>query len=147
ILNELNVPYVITQPSYSMLNRWIEHNQLLETQDSIGGGTICYSALAQGMLTNKYINDIPQDSRAKNPDSMWLKEKDITDELRSKLRKLDEIAKKRGQSIAQMALAWCLRDERMTSTLISTSKLLQLLENLKTLDNLSFSNEDQKSFV
>jgi len=142
ILNELNVPFVITQPSYSMLNRWIEHNQLLETQDSIGGGTICYSALAQGMLTNKYINDIPQDSRAKNPDSMWLKEKDITDELRSKLRKLDEIAKKRGQSIAQMALAWCLRDERMTSTLISTSKLLQLLENLKTLDNLSFSNEE-----
>ena len=70
------------------------------------------------MLTNKYIHNIPADSRAKNPDSLWLKEKDITDELRAKLRKLDEIAKRRGQSIAQMALAWCLRDERMTSTLI-----------------------------
>ncbi|MBN3490017.1 aldo/keto reductase [Acholeplasma equirhinis] len=142
MLDEMNVPYVITQPSYSMLNRWLEHDNLLQTQNEIGGGTICYSALQQGLLTNKYINDIPVDSRAKNPDSMWFSEKNITDEARAKLMKLDVIAKSRSQSIAQMALAWCLRDERMTSTLISTSKITQLHENLKTLENLTFTNEE-----
>lgn len=142
ILSELNVPYVITQPSYSMLNRWLEKDQLLKTQYDLGGGTICFSALQQGLLTNKYIDDIPKDSRAKNPNSFWLKEKDITPELRDKLKKLNEVAKKRGQSIAQLALAWAIRDEKMTSTLISTSKLSQLLENLKTLENLTFSQQE-----
>src|SRR5690606_16542407 len=145
ILSELNVPYVITQPSYSMLNRWLEHDTLLETQYELGGGTICYSALQQGLLTNKYINDIPADSRAKNPTSWWLSEKDITPELRAKLRKLDQIAKSRGQSIAQMALAWTLRNPKMTSTLISTSKIDQLKENLKTLERLDFSDDELKA--
>ncbi len=145
ILNELNVPYVITQPSYSMLNRWLENDQLLETQYDLGGGTICYSALQQGLLTNKYINDIPADSRAKNPTSWWLSEKDITPELRAKLKRLDQIAKNRGQSIAQMALAWTLRNPKMTSTLISTSKIDQLKENLKTLERLDFSEDEIKS--
>ncbi len=142
ILDQLNVPYVITQPSYSMLNRWIEQDHLLETQDSLGGGTICYSALAQGLLTNKYINDIPADSRAKNPNSWWFTEKNITPEARERLKKLDVIAKSRGQSIAQLALAWTLRNPKMTSTLISTSKIQQLEENLKTLDNLAFSDHE-----
>ncbi len=145
ILSELNVPYVITQPSYSMLNRWLENDRLLETQYELGGGAICYSALQQGLLTNKYINDIPDDSRAKNPTSWWLSEKDITPELRAKLKKLDQIAKGRGQSIAQMALAWTLRNPKMTSTLISTSKIDQLKENLKTLERLDFSDDELKA--
>lgn len=94
ILNELNVPYVITQPSYSMLNRWLENDQLLETQYDLGGGTICYSALQQGLLTNKYINDIPADSRAKNPTSWWLSEKDITPELRGETQEIRSNSKK-----------------------------------------------------
>ncbi|WIF88035.1 aldo/keto reductase [Acholeplasma laidlawii] len=142
ILDELNVPYVITQPSYSMLNRWLEKDNLLETQSKLGGGVICYSALQQGLLTNKYITGIPSDSRAKNPDALWFKEKDVTPEVVEKLKKLDLIASKRGQTIAQMALVWTLRDERMTSTLISTSKPKQLEENLAALDNMSFTEDE-----
>ncbi|RJX25264.1 MAG: L-glyceraldehyde 3-phosphate reductase [Acholeplasma sp.] len=142
ILDELKVPYVITQPSYSMLNRWIEKDHLLETQHELGVGTICFSALAQGKLTNKYIGGIPEDSRAKNPNSMWLKEKDITPELKALLMKLDVVAQKRGQSIAQLALAWVLRNPYMTSTLISTSKISQLHENLKTLEHLNFTDDE-----
>lgn len=142
ILRELHVPYVITQPKYSMLDRFIEDDGLIETQFELGGGTICYSTLAQGKLTNKYIDSIPEDSRAKNPASQFLNEKDITDELRAKLRKLDVIAKKRGQSIAQMALAWSLRNPKMTSTLISVSKIEQLYENLETIKNLEFSEAE-----
>jgi len=145
ILKELNVPFVITQPSYSMLNQWIEKDQLLETQNHLGGGTICYSALQQGLLTNKYINEIPKDSRAKSPSSLWLKEKDITEDYRERMKRLDVIAKKRNQSIAQLALAWTLRNEKMTSTLISTSKLSQLYENLETLKYLEFSNDELES--
>ncbi len=144
ILKELNVPYVITQPSYSMLNRFVETNGILDTQEELGVGTICFSALAQGRLTNKYISGIPEDSRAKKAHSLWLKEKDITPELQDKLKNLDVIAHKRGQSIAQMALAWVLRNPKMTSTLISTSKIEQLEENLKTLDNLSFTEDELK---
>jgi len=142
ILDRLNVPYVITQPSYSMLNRWIEKDNLLETQYSLGGGVICYSALQQGLLTNKYIGDIPSDSRAKNPDALWFKERDITPEIVEKLIKLDVVAKKRGQSIAQMALVWTLRNEKMTSTLISTSKVKQLEENLEALNNMHFTDDE-----
>lgn len=142
ILDALHVPYVITQPSYSMLNRWLEKDNLLDTQYSLGGGTICYSALAQGLLTNKYINDIPEDSRAKNPQSWWFSEKNITEEVRNTLKQLDVIAKNRGQSIAQLALAWTLRDPKMTSSLISTSKPAQLQENLKTLERLDFTADE-----
>ncbi|MBU1142049.1 MAG: aldo/keto reductase [Firmicutes bacterium] len=142
ILRELNVPFVITQPSYSMLNKWIEKDNLLETQFSLGGGTICFSALQQGLLTNKYITEIPNDSRAKNPNSFWLKEKDITPEYREKMKKLDVIARNRNQTIAQLALAWTLRNEKMTSTLISTSKISQLYENLETLNHLDFTIDE-----
>ena len=142
LLDEMDVPYIITQPSYSMLNRWIETDNLLDTQYSLGGGTIAYSVLAQGKLTNKYINEIPEDSRAKNKAAIWFTEKDITDELRAKLVKLDQISQRRGQNIAQMALAWALRNPKLTSVLISTSKLSQLDDNLKTLENLEFSEAE-----
>ena len=142
LLDEMDVPYIITQPSYSMLNRWIETDNLLDTQYSLGGGTIAYSVLAQGKLTNKYINEIPEDSRAKNKAAIWFTDKDITDELRAKLVKLDQISQRRGQNIAQMALAWALRNPKLTSVLISTSKLSQLDDNLKTLENLEFSEAE-----
>lgn len=145
ILDALHVPYVITQPSYSMLNRWLEKDNLLDTQNSLGGGVICYSALQQGLLTNKYITGIPSDSRAKNPDALWFKERDITPKVVDKLKKLDEVAKKRGQSIAQMSLVWTLRNENMTSTLISTSKPKQLEENIQALENMTFTDDELKT--
>lgn len=142
ILRELNVPYVITQPNYSMLSRWIEDDKLLDTQYEIGGGTIAYSILAQGLLSNKYINGIPDDSRAKNTDIVFLNEDNINDELREILTKLKVIADNRNQSISQMALAWSLRDEKLTSALIGVRTLEQLKENLAALDNLEFSDEE-----
>ncbi|CCV65911.1 aldo-keto reductase [Paracholeplasma brassicae] len=142
ILDELNVPYVITQPSYSMLNRWIEKDGLLETQTELKAGTICFSVLQQGKLTNKYIGGIPEDSRAKKAYIQFLNEKDIDETLREKLIKLNEIAKKRNQSIAQMALAWAVRNPKMTSALISVSKMSQLKENLETLKNLTFTEDE-----
>ena len=145
-LDEMNVPYVITQPSYSMLNRKIETDRLLDTQyDLLHRGTIAYSALAQGRLSNKYIDDIPMDSRAKNRNLPFLKESNITPELIEKLKKLDVIAKNRGQTIAQMALAWTIRDPRMTSTLIGVRTLEQLYENLETLKHLDFSDEEKSA--
>ena len=144
ILKRLNVPYVITQPSYSMLNRWIEHDNLLETQNSLGGGTICFSALSQGRLSNKYIHGIPEDSRAKKDYIIFLHERDITPDLIEKLKKLDIIARRRNQTISQMALAWVLRNPKMTSTLIGISKIEQLKENLDALNNLEFSEEEIK---
>lgn len=142
LLDEMNVPYVITQASYSMLNRWIESDNLLENQFKLGGGTIAFSVLQQGQLSNKYIDSIPEDSRAKNVYAQFLNEKDINEALRSKLKKLKVIADARGQTISQLALAWALRNEKMTSVLISTSKVSQLEENLKTLENLDFTEEE-----
>lgn len=142
ILKELNVPFVITQPSYSMLNRQIEEDKLPETVNKLGGGVIAYSVLARGRLTNKYIGGIPEDSRAKNKHISFLTEDDITEELRTTLIKLDEIAKSRGQNVAQMALSWALRDELITSVLVSTSKLHQLHENLEVIEKLEFTKEE-----
>lgn len=142
MLRELNVPYVITQPSYSLLNRWLEEDNLLETQHALGGGVIAYSVLQQGLLTNKYINDIPLDSRALNKDALWLNKENVTPRLQKLLAKLDRISKKRGQNIAQMCIAWALRDLKMTSVLISTSKISQLYDNLDALNNLDFSSKE-----
>lgn len=142
ILKELKVPFVITQPSYSMLNRWIEEDKLPTTVNKLGGGVIAYSVLAQGRLTNKYIKEIPEDSRAKKDYIVFLSENDITEELRHKLIKLDQIAKSRGQNIAQMALSWSLRDELVTSALISTSKISQLHDNLQSIEKLTFTKEE-----
>ncbi|MDL2292392.1 aldo/keto reductase [Acholeplasma sp. OttesenSCG-928-E16] len=144
ILNELNVPYVITQPSYSMLNRWIEDDKLLETQNSLGAGTIAYSVLQQGLLTNKYIKSIPRDSRVANKEAIWIDSTDVTDELRELLKALNAVAKKRKQTIAQLAIAWALKNELMTSVLISTSKIAQLKENLQVIDKMNFTAEEIK---
>ena len=142
ILKELNVPYIITQPKYSMLERKIEKDDLLNTQNELGGGTICFSVLAQGMLSEKYIDGIPEDSRAMKKEIVFLKPENITQELRNNLKKLKEIAELREQSLSQMAIAWALRDEKMTSVLIGASKATQIRENLKALENLNFSKEE-----
>jgi L-glyceraldehyde 3-phosphate reductase len=133
ILRELGTPLLIHQPSYSMLNRWIE-DDLLDTLDREGVGCIVFSPLAQGMLSDKYLNGIPEGSRASRDGS--LSPRMITDEAVEKLRGLDAIAQRRGQSLAQLALAWTLRDPRVTSTLVGVSSLGQLEANLAALENL-----------
>ena len=139
ILGELGTPLLIHQPSYSMLNRWVEGG-LLDTLEKIGAGCIAFSPLAQGMLTNKYLNGIPSDSRMAEGSSL---SKDLLTEQNLKhIRALDEIAQRRGQSLAQMALAWLVRDERMTSVVIGASSVAQLEQNIAALDNLDFSAEE-----
>jgi L-glyceraldehyde 3-phosphate reductase len=142
ILKHLNVPYLITQPSYSMLNRWIEKDNLLNNEYKLGGGTIAYSILQQGILSNKYLDNDLKDARINKPNNFVNKR--YTKENIEKLKKLEVIASSRKQSISQMAIAWSLRNEKMTSVLISTSKLTQLDENLKALDNLVFTKEEIK---
>ena len=139
ILGELGTPLLIHQPSYSMLNRWVEGG-LLDTLEQIGAGCIAFSPLAQGMLTNKYLDGIPSDSRMAEGSSL---SKDMLTEQNLKhIRALDEIAQRRGQSLAQMALAWLVRDERMTSVVIGASSVAQLEQNIAALDNLDFSAEE-----
>ena len=139
ILGELGTPLLIHQPSYSMLNRWVEGG-LLDTLEQIGAGCIAFSPLAQGMLTNKYLDGIPSDSRMAEGSSL---SKDLLTEQNLKhIRALDEIAQRRGQSLAQMALAWLVRDERMTSVVIGASSVAQLEQNIAALDNLDFSAEE-----
>jgi L-glyceraldehyde 3-phosphate reductase len=139
ILRDLGTPLLIHQPSYSMLNRWIEDG-LLDTVDKLGVGCIVFSPLAQGMLTDKYLNGIPPDSRAAQSGS--LSPNLLSDEALARIRALNEIAGKRGQSLAQMALAWTLRDPRVTSTLIGASSVAQLEANIGALDRLDFSPEE-----
>jgi L-glyceraldehyde 3-phosphate reductase len=139
IMRDLGTPLLIHQPSYSMLNRWIE-NGLLDTLESEGIGCIAFSPLAQGMLTTKYLNGIPDDSRVRTGiafDNSLLSEENI-----AHVRALNELAKRRGQSLAQMAIAWTLRDPRVTSALIGVSSLQQLEDNLGAVDNLEFSNDE-----
>ncbi|MFW6309287.1 MAG: L-glyceraldehyde 3-phosphate reductase [bacterium] len=140
ILNDLGTPFLITQPSYSMFNRWIEDDGLLDKQEELGIGSIVFSPLAQGLLTTKYLNEIPEDSRVAK-DTGSLSEEDITEKKLNKIQKLNEIAEKRGQTLTQMALAWVLRD-RVTSALVGVSKVSQLEENVGALDNLEFSQEE-----
>jgi L-glyceraldehyde 3-phosphate reductase len=139
ILRSLGTRLLIHQPSYSMLNRWIEA-ELLDTLESEGVGCIVFSPLAQGMLTDKYLDGIPQGSRASRESS--LSPDLLTDETLAKIRALNEIAGRRGQSLAQMALAWTLRDPRVTSTLIGASSVGQLEANVAALDNLEFTPEE-----
>jgi len=136
ILADLGTPLLIHQPSYSLLNRWIEP-ALLDTLGDLGVGCIGFSPLAQGMLTDKYLNGIPPDSRAAENSS--LSPDLLTDEALGKIRALNEIAEGRGQSLAQLALAWTLRDARMTSTLIGASSVGQLEDSLGALANLDFT--------
>ncbi len=142
ILKRLGTPCLIHQPSYSMVNRWIEADGLLDTLEAEGIGAIVFSPLAQGMLTDKYLNGVPDDSRAKL--SHFFNPKFLTQENIDRVRQLDAIAKRRGQSLAQMALAWVLRDKRVTSALIGASRPEQVADSVKTLDNLAFADEELK---
>jgi len=139
ILRELGTPLVIHQPSYSMLNRWIEPD-LLDALGELGIGCIVFSPLAQGMLTDKYLDGIPAGSRASRNGS--LSPELINDQALAKIRALNEIASRRGQSLAQLALAWTLRDPRVTSALIGASSVEQLEANVASLDNLEFSADE-----
>jgi L-glyceraldehyde 3-phosphate reductase len=139
ILDNLGTPLLIHQPSYSMLNRWIEPD-LLDTLGELGVGCIGFSPLAQGMLTDKYLNGIPADSRAAENSS--LSPDLLTDDAMERIRALNELAKRRGQSLAQLALAWTLRDPRMTSTLVGASSVAQLEDSLHALGNLALSDDE-----
>jgi L-glyceraldehyde 3-phosphate reductase len=139
ILRDLGTPLLIHQPSYSMLNRWIEKG-LLDVLGREGVGCITFSPLAQGMLTDRYLNGIPEDSRAARDDSF--SPRLLSDENLEHIRALNEIATRRGQSLAQLALAWTLRDERVTSTLIGASSVAQLEQNLAALQRLDFDADE-----
>ena len=140
ILRELGTPCIIHQPKYSMFERWVEDG-LLDTLEQNGVGCIPFSPLAQGMLTGKYLNGIPEDSRAAKPHGFLQKEA-LTPERLDQIRSLNELAKQRGQTLAQMALSWLLKDPRITSVLVGASSSLQLLDSLSCLDNLSFAEEE-----
>ncbi len=139
IFKELKTPFVIHQPRYNMFDRWVEDG-LLDVLEDAGAGSIAFVPLAQGLLTNKYLNEIPEDSRAKKP-SGALQEKDITPEKLNKVRRLNVMAKNRGQTLAQMAIVWVLRGQ-VTSALIGASKVAQIEENVKALDNMDFSPQE-----
>jgi L-glyceraldehyde 3-phosphate reductase len=140
LLSEAGVPLLIHQPSYSMFNRWIEADGLLDTLESFGAGCIAFSPLAQGLLTNRYLDGIPTDSRVATGGAM---DRDmITDDRLTKVRALADIAARRGQSLAQMALAWALRDPRMTSLVIGASSVRQLEENVAALDGPDFDADE-----
>jgi L-glyceraldehyde 3-phosphate reductase len=140
ILVEMGVPCLIHQPSYSMFNRWIERG-LLEVLDKEGIGCITFSPLAQGMLTDKYLKGIPEDSRVVKASHYFPKEY-LSEKNLANVRALNEIARQRGQSLAQMALAWCPRDARITTVLIGASRPEQIGENVAALDSLEFSKEE-----
>jgi L-glyceraldehyde 3-phosphate reductase len=139
ILREMGTPLLIHQPSYSMLNRWIE-GDLLDTLETEGVGCIAFSPLAQGMLTDRYLNGIPAGSRASL--GKFLTPEMLTPETLKHVRALNEMAAARGQSLAQMALAWGLRDERVTSVLIGASSVAQLEDSLASVDRLDFTAEE-----
>lgn len=141
ILQELHCPFIINQNRYSIFDRTIEKNGLLESAISAKKGVIIFSPLAQGLLTNRYLNGIPSDSRVKT-DGRFLSEKSITAETLEKIKKLNKIASERGQSLAQMSLAWLYSKNGITSVLIGASKPEQILENLKMTNNLQFTSEE-----
>ena len=139
ILRELGTPLLIHQPSYSMLNRWVEED-LLDVLEDEGVGCIAFSPLAQGMLTTRYLDGVPEDSRAAK--GVFLSEDMLTEERLDHVRALNDIAQRRGQTLAQMAVAWVLRDPRVTSALIGASSVAQLDDTLGALDGLDFSDDE-----
>ena len=141
ILDSLHCPFVINQNRYSIFDRSIEQNGLKDTAQRLNKGIICFSPLAQGMLTDRYLNGIPQDSRIRT-DGRFLQENALTDERLAQIRSLNEIAQQRGQTLAEMALAWILRAGVVTSVLIGASKPSQILDNIGALKNTSFSAEE-----
>jgi L-glyceraldehyde 3-phosphate reductase len=142
ILKRLGTPCLIHQPSYSMINRWIEDDHLLDTLEAEGVGSIVFSPLAQGLLTDKYLAGVPAGSRA--TENRFLKKAMLSPENLERTRQLDAIAKRRGQTLAQMALAWALRDKRVTSALIGASRPEQVADSVKALDNPSFTADELK---
>ncbi|MEV4346729.1 L-glyceraldehyde 3-phosphate reductase [Actinoplanes sp. NPDC049596] len=140
ILRELGTPLLIHQPSYSILNRWIEKDNLLDTLETAGAGAIGFSPLQQGLLTDRYLGGIPDDSRVRT--SNFLNESDLDKGTLARIHALNDIAKRRGQSLAQMALAWALRDQRMTSLIIGASSVEQLENNVAATSNLSLTDEE-----
>lgn len=142
ILKELGTPCLIHQPSYSMLNRWVESDGLFDTLDELGIGSIVFSPLAQGMLTTKYLKEIPAGSRASQQKS--LNPTLLSEENLSNIRSLNEIASKRGQTLAQLAIAWVLRKGRVTSALIGASRPEQVVDCAKAIENLDFTADELK---
>ena len=140
ILKDLGTPCLIHQPSYNMLNRWVEDDGLLDTLDELGVGSIAFTPLAQGLLTNKYLDGVPEASRANQGKS--LDKQKITPALISDLKELNDIALKRGQTLAQMALAWVLRGGRVTTALIGASSSKQVLDCVSAIDNMTFTAEE-----
>ncbi len=141
ILNELHCPFIINQNRYSILDRTVEKNGILNAAISAKKGMIIFSPLAQGLLTNRYLNGIPADSRVKT-DGRFLKETALSAEMLEKIQKLDQLAQKRGQTLAQMALSWVYSREGITSVLIGASKPEQIVENLKMTEHLHFTEEE-----
>jgi len=139
ILRSMGTPLLIHQPSYSMLNRWIEGG-LLDTLEEVGAGCIAFSPLAQGMLTAKYLDGVPEGSRMARDSS--LSPELLNEQNLANIRALNDLAARRGQSLAQLALAWCLRDPRVTSVLIGARSVAQLEDNVAALDNLQFSDDE-----
>ena len=140
ILSDLHVPFIINQNRYNIFDRVIEKNGLKSTASHLQKGIICFSPLAQGMLTDRYLDGIPEDSRIRT-DGRFLHEEQVLDKI-EKIRKLNDIATRRGQSLAEMALSWILHDGIVTSVLIGASKPSQILDNLKALDNITFSQDE-----
>jgi L-glyceraldehyde 3-phosphate reductase len=143
ILRRLGTPAVIHQPRYSIMDRWTEKDRLLDALEEEGVGGISFSPLAQGLLTGKYLKGVPEDSRAASGAASW-RPSFLSKENLALVRALDRMAKKRGQTLAQMALAWVLRDGRMTSALIGASRVEQIEDAVGALDNLAFSDAELK---
>lgn len=141
ILNDLHCPFIINQNCYSIFDRTIEKNGLKETAHKLGKGIIAFSPLAQGMLTDRYLNGIPEDSRIRT-DGRFLNESAITLERIQKIKELNHMAKERGQSLAEMALSWILKDGIVTSVLVGASKPEQILDNIKAIENTKFTEEE-----
>ena len=142
LLKEWKVPCLIHQPSYNMLNRWIEEDGLLDTLQDEGIGCITFTALAQGLLSDKYLDGVPQDARVNRPGGGSLTQQHLSAENLARVRALNAIAAQRGQTLAQMALAWVLRDPRISSTLIGASSSAQIRENVAALQQLAFTADE-----
>ncbi|MEM1377580.1 MAG: L-glyceraldehyde 3-phosphate reductase [Pseudomonadota bacterium] len=143
ILKDLGTPCLIHQPSYNLFNRWIERDQLLDTLEHEGIGSIVFTPLAQGLLTKKYLNGVPESSRA--AEDHFLSKDVITEDIVKKIRDLNELASARGQTLAQMAIAWCLRDPRVTTALIGASKPEQIVDCAGVVKNMNFSSDELES--
>lgn len=140
ILENNGTPLLITQPNYSMFDRWVEEDGLLDTAKECGAGVICFSPLAQGVLTDRYLNGIPEDSRAAK--NHFLQASSITEEKISIVKRLNEVAVSRGQSLAQLALSWVLREDKVTTVLIGASRKEQILDNVKIVQKLDFTKDE-----